>query len=73
MKYRKLDKGSQLVSGKNVGDRLAAPSQSQALCSQYGATQLTQGPLSEPLLEENPNRFVILPINYNDIWKMYKE
>jgi ribonucleotide reductase beta subunit family protein with ferritin-like domain len=24
-------------------------------------------------LEENPNRFVILPIQYNDIWKMYKD
>merc|ERR1712129_384126 len=26
----------------------------------------------EPLLAENPNRFVILPIQYNDIWMMYK-
>lgn len=25
------------------------------------------------MLEENPNRFVILPIKYNDMWKMYKE
>jgi len=29
--------------------------------------------LPEPLLEENPNRFVILPIQYKDIWKMYKD
>lgn len=29
--------------------------------------------MPEPLLEENPNRFVILPIKYNDIWKMYKD
>jgi hypothetical protein len=29
--------------------------------------------LPEPLLEENPNRFVILPIKYNDIWRMYKQ
>jgi len=29
--------------------------------------------LPEPLLEDNPNRFVILPIRYNDIWKMYKD
>jgi hypothetical protein len=36
--------------------------------SQY----LTQH-LPEPLLEENPNRFVILPIRYNDIWRMYKD
>ena len=29
--------------------------------------------LPEPLLEENPNRFVILPIKYNDVWRMYKQ
>ena len=29
--------------------------------------------LHEPLLAENPNRFVILPIKYNDIWQMYKQ
>lgn len=34
---------------------------------------MTQGLLPEPLLEENPNRFVILPIRYNDIWVMYKD
>ena len=27
----------------------------------------------EPLLTENPRRFVILPIQYSDIWKMYKK
>ncbi|CAB4067852.1 RRM2 [Lepeophtheirus salmonis] len=27
----------------------------------------------EPLLRENPNRFVILPIEYFDIWNMYKK
>ncbi|XP_055331603.1 ribonucleoside-diphosphate reductase subunit M2 B-like isoform X1 [Paramacrobiotus metropolitanus] len=27
----------------------------------------------EPLLEENPGRFVIFPIRYHDIWKMYKK
>lgn len=25
------------------------------------------------MLEENPNRFVILPIKYGDIWRMYKQ
>jgi len=43
------------------------------LASQYSYFTQTQGPLPEPLLEENPNRFVILPIKYNDIWKMYKD
>ena len=27
----------------------------------------------EPLLAPNPNRFVIFPIQYNDLWKMYKD
>merc|ERR1712242_446932 len=29
--------------------------------------------LEEPLLKENPRRFVILPIQYNAIWQMYKK
>merc|ERR1712130_102290 len=29
--------------------------------------------LEEPLLKENPRRFVILPIQYGDIWQMYKK
>ena len=28
---------------------------------------------NEPLLAENPHRFVILPIQYDDIWRMYKQ
>ena len=27
----------------------------------------------EPLLKENPNRFVLFPIKYNDMWEMYKK
>uniref|UniRef100_T1J6U9 Uncharacterized protein n=1 Tax=Strigamia maritima TaxID=126957 RepID=T1J6U9_STRMM len=27
----------------------------------------------EPLLKENPGRFVIFPIQYHDVWKMYKK
>ena len=50
---------SQVIPPQNV----IAPSQSQ----------YTQGVVPEPLLEENPNRFVILPIQYKDIWKMYKD
>lgn len=29
--------------------------------------------IEEPLLKDNPRRFVIFPIQYNDIWKMYKK
>lgn len=28
---------------------------------------------NEPLLKENPNRFVLFPIQYDDIWQMYKK
>lgn len=27
----------------------------------------------EPLLTENPNRFVLFPIKWNEVWKMYKK
>lgn len=30
-------------------------------------------PSLEPLLKENPRRFVIFPIQYHDIWQMYKK
>ena len=29
--------------------------------------------MNEPLLIESPNRFVIFPIKYHDIWKLYKK
>ena len=30
-------------------------------------------PSIEPLLMDNPRRFVIFPIQYDDIWQMYKK
>ena len=27
----------------------------------------------EPILKENPNRFVLLPIQYDNVWQMYKQ
>jgi len=29
--------------------------------------------MEEPLLKDNPRRFVVLPIQYHDIWQMYKK
>ncbi len=29
--------------------------------------------LIEPILTENPNRFVLFPIEHDDIWKFYKQ
>ncbi|XP_061785596.1 ribonucleoside-diphosphate reductase subunit M2 [Nerophis lumbriciformis] len=31
------------------------------------------GKEAEPLLKDNPRRFVIFPIQYHDIWRMYKK
>ena len=28
---------------------------------------------TDPILSENPNRFVLFPIQYHDVWKMYKK
>lgn len=30
-------------------------------------------PSKEPMLRDNPRRFVIFPIQYQDIWQMYKK
>ncbi|MBT5404200.1 MAG: ribonucleoside-diphosphate reductase [Crocinitomicaceae bacterium] len=30
-------------------------------------------PLEEPILKDNPNRFVLFPIKWDDIWAMYKK
>lgn len=39
--------------------------------------EMTKGSVTssnvEPLLEENPGRFVLFPIKYHDIWEMYKK
>ena len=29
--------------------------------------------INEPLLVNNPRRFVLFPIKYHDIWQMYKK
>ena len=34
---------------------------------------MTNNSLAEPLLIEDPNRFVLFPIKHNDIWQYYKK
>ena len=36
-------------------------------------SDMTTNASEEPLLRDNPNRFVILPIQFDDIWQMYKK
>jgi len=37
------------------------------------ATTTKPGQMDEPLLQENPQRFVLFPIKYHEIWQMYKK
>jgi len=37
------------------------------------AVQDEENEADEPLLVENPNRFVLFPIKYHEIWQMYKK
>lgn len=41
--------------------------------SDFKRMELNGELLEEPLLKENPNRYVLFPIEYNDIWEMYKK
>jgi len=39
------------------------------------SSMIEEPPLAEtePLLQENPNRFVLFPIRYPEVWEMYKK
>jgi ribonucleoside-diphosphate reductase subunit M2 len=60
-----LDKAS--VASKNGSNE--KPSTSLANTT----SNMSFDPSIEPLLRDNPRRFVIFPIQYEDIWKMYKK
>ena len=60
------------ISDKRVAIDKIGVTSSNLSCYVY-AGLVKDRSIHQSLLEENPNRFVILPINYNDIWKMYKE
>merc|ERR1712012_713113 len=53
---------------ENVGKALVGKTSSD---NDKSKTEVTK--TEEPLLMENPRRFVILPIQYGDIWQMYKK
>jgi len=35
--------------------------------------QEATAPEKEPILVDNPNRFVLFPIKYHEVWQMYKK
>ena len=51
----------------------AATPSPQDLMSDHKKLELSGFPHVEPMLAENPGRFVIFPIHHEDIWEMYKK
>merc|ERR1712109_174047 len=69
-----------LSSIENVTSRLSLDDKENVGKAMVGKTSTNNGNSKtevakpeEPLLMENPRRFVILPIQYGDIWQMYKK
>lgn len=50
-----------------------SPETSEVEAFAHNSESYAFDPLKEPLLRDNPRRFVIFPIEYEDIWKMYKK
>jgi hypothetical protein len=48
-------------------------SEKAVVISEHKKAELDGRHLEEPLLKENPTRFVLFPIQDNDIWNMYKK
>jgi len=51
--------------------RIVAPNANEAQQLVAGKTKRARTP--EPLLEENPHRFVLFPIQHQRVWEMYKK
>nr|XP_061806271.1 ribonucleoside-diphosphate reductase subunit M2-like isoform X5 [Nerophis lumbriciformis] len=70
------------VNKMSLGKENTPPSlnSSRILASKTARKIFSESPVSdvkgeeaEPLLKDNPRRFVIFPIQYHDIWRMYKK
>jgi len=81
--YKRLTKFKMvLTSIENVASRLSLDDKENTGKENIGkvntenkknAVVASKAKVEEPLLKENPRRFVILPIQYGDIWQMYKK
>ena len=61
------------LSLTNKENDSSSPTKKSVKSPVKAVTKVTRGVEDEPLLKENPRRFVILPIQYDAIWKMYKK
>ncbi|XP_017470671.1 PREDICTED: ribonucleoside-diphosphate reductase subunit M2 [Rhagoletis zephyria] len=71
-----------ILTDVNNMRKMSIPNEDLAKMQDTASEQLTTlaskpatpfDPTIEPLLKENPRRFVIMPIEYPDIWQMYKK
>mmetsp|Transcript_30651 Transcript_30651/g.74023 ORF Transcript_30651/g.74023 Transcript_30651/m.74023 type:complete len:408 (-) Transcript_30651:192-1415(-) len=63
---------SSVSSDEPVASDLALQRESVSI-SQHKKDELAGRHAEEPLLKDNPNRFVLFPIEDDDIWQMYKK
>merc|ERR1712051_146198 len=65
------------IENLTIGEQTKVVKQPETVIPRKKEQKATETPLlattEEPLLTENPRRFVILPIQYSDIWMMYKK
>jgi len=62
-----------LTSIENIENLRISDNKTQKTIKQIENHEEKKDEAVEPLLKENPRRFVILPIQYDDIWRMYKK
>lgn len=61
-----------LTDSPTLSPTLSGMALSPTFAKQLKETR-TQNKSDEPLLQENSQRFVLFPLKYNEIWKMYKK
>lgn len=54
-------------------DDTSSIQQEMFVISDFKRKEMSKSLLPEPLLKEDKSRFVLFPIQYNDIWEMYKK
>jgi len=61
------------VSSSSQGDDSSRELLRNIFMSAHKRAEIEGRHLEEPLLKENPGRFVLFPIQHKDIWQMYKK
>jgi len=68
-----LSKNKKISENGKIEESLKKVSLEDDRSVEAQASKISFDPELEPLLAENPERFVIFPINYQDIWRYYKK